>query len=299
MDMNRQLPLVSVVIATYNMGRYLPETINSVLAQTYSPLEIIVVDDGSTDGTGDIVARWQEDVRFRYIQQSNLGQQAAKNRGVAEASGEFIAFLDADDRWQPTKLERQIPLFEGGAVVGVVYTGTALIDEHGHGIGRRSVACPQGWVTEALLKENFVSFSGAVVSRQALDRCGPFDESLSMSIDYDLWLRISTEFEFRYVDEPLLEYRIWPGQMSHKMVKRTGCILRILEKFERDHAGLVSPDAMARARSSTLVSRGFARMAAGEGRLAAMREMVHAIYIDLRYMSAWKGVAKIVLGRTR
>lgn len=295
--MNRRLPLVSVVIATYNMGRYLPEAVASVFGQTYSPLEIIVVDDGSTDDTANIVAYWEKDARFRYIRQKNMGQQRAKNRGIAEAAGDYIAFLDADDRWKPDKLQRQIPLFGGDQAIGVVYSDAVFIDERGNETGRRDIRHPQGRVTEALLHDNFVSFGSAVVSKQALDRCGAFDESLPMSIDYDLWLRISTEFEFRYVDDALLEYRIWPGQMSHKMLTRTDCILRILDKFEHTHAELASAGVMARARSSTLVSRGFARMTARQGRLAAIRDMVRAIYIDPQYVPAWKGVAKVILGR--
>lgn len=295
--MNRQPPLVSVVIATYNMGRYLPEAVASASDQTYGSLEVIIVDDGSTDDTADIVARWQPDARIRYIRQENLGQQIAKNRGVAEAKGDYIAFLDADDRWKPDKLQRQIPLFGDDPAVGVVYSDAIIIDQDGRETGRRDIGHPQGRVTEALLYDNFVSFSSAVVSRQALDRCGVFDESLPMSIDYDLWLRISTEFDFRYVDDALLEYRVWPGQMSHKMVKRTDCILRILDKFERNHADLASAGVMARARSSTLVSRGFARMTASQGRLTAIRDMARAICIDPQYVPAWKGVAKVILGR--
>ncbi|MDR2877612.1 MAG: glycosyltransferase, partial [Chromatiales bacterium] len=207
--MDRPLPLVSVVIATYNMGRYLPEAVASVFNQSYSPIEIIVVDDGSTDNTADIVKSWQADARFRYVRQENQGQQIAKNRGIAEAKGDYIAFLDADDRWKLDKLARQIPLFSNPSV-GVVYSNAVFIDENGRETGRRNILCPEGKVTEALLHENFVSFGSAVVSKHALDRCGAFDASLAMSIDYDLWLRISTEFQFAYVDDVLLEYRIWP-----------------------------------------------------------------------------------------
>ena len=295
--MNTVNPLVSVVIASYNMGLYLPEAVESVRSQTYSPIEIIIVDDGSTDDTAMLVEQWKGDTRVRYVRQENLGQTVAKNTGISESTGEYIAFLDADDRWKPTKLEAQIPLFDREQKVGVVHADAVFIDEHGRETGLRQIARPQGRVTEQLLNDNFVEFGSAVVARHALDQLGTFDETLSMSIDYDLWLRLSTAYDFMSVDEPLFEYRIWGGQMSHRMVERTDCILRVLDKFEEKYADLVDEKVLVRARASTFATRGYARMSAGEGRLAAIREMLRSLRLDPGYAGAWKGIVKIILGR--
>lgn len=289
-------PLVSTVIATYNMGRYLPEAIESVRRQTYQPLEIIIVDDGSTDDTALLAARWDDDSRVRYIRQENQGQTVAKNRGIAESTGAYIAFLDGDDRWKANKLELQMPLFDAAGTIGVVYSDAVFIDENGRETGHRDIYHPQGRITEALLEDNIVNFGSAVVSRAALEKCGVFDESLPMSIDYDLWLRLSAYYEFGFIDAPLLEYRLWGGQMSHKMLTRTACVLRILEKFETEHGGLVKADLLRRARSSTYVSRGLARVAAGEGRLPALREISRALALDWRSVKAWKTLVKVILG---
>jgi glycosyltransferase involved in cell wall biosynthesis len=291
-------PLVSVVIATYNMGKYLPEAVESVRSQSWNTLEIIIVDDGSTDDTATVAARWESDPRVRYVRQENQGQTVAKNHGIALAQGSFIAFLDGDDRWKPYKLEHQMPLFPANPAIGVVYSDAVFIDENGRETGRREISHPHGRVTSQLLDDNFVYFGSTVVSRQALEALGAFDESLPMSIDYDLWLRLSTAYEFGYVDEPLLEYRIWGGQMSHKMLARTDCVLRILDKFEREHPACAKRRELQRARATTYVSRAYARMTAGEGRLAALPEIVRALGQQASYPRIWKDLVKILIGRT-
>ncbi len=279
------------------MAQYLHEAVESVRTQTYANTEIIIIDDGSTDETPSIVRRWSGDPRVRFIRQENQGQTGAKNRGIAEASGEYVAFLDADDRWVRHKLEKQIPRFRDSPKVAVVYSDQILIDERGAPFGRRGLRYPEGRITDELLVDNFVNFSSAVVKREVLEEFGGFDAALPMSIDYDLWLRISTAYEFQCVDEPLVEYRIWPGQMSHKMLERTDCVLTILHKFKSIYPDTVSTRSLARARSSTFVTRGYAQVIAGHGRLAALRQIGHALRLDPLSPRVWKSAAKIVLGR--
>ena len=233
-------PLVSVVVATYNMAGYLPIAVQSVIDQTYRHIEIIIVDDGSADETPSILGRWSEDPRVHVITQENQGQTAAKNRGIAAATGEYIAFLDADDRWVRSKLEKQILRFRDSPKIAVVYSDQLYIDEQGAPLQRRGLKYPEGRITEQLLVDNFVNFSSAVVKREVLKEFGGFDATLRMSIDYDLWLRISTMYEFQCVNEPLVEYRVWPGQMSHKMLERTTCVLRILHKLRSTYPNAVS-----------------------------------------------------------
>ena len=114
------LPLISCVVPVFNGERYLGETLDSILAQTYQPLEIIVADDGSTDGTASVVGRYGEQVR--YLRQANAGEAAARNLGLSGASGEFVAFLDADDLWQPEKLERQMSRFQNPPQIDLCFT---------------------------------------------------------------------------------------------------------------------------------------------------------------------------------
>jgi glycosyltransferase involved in cell wall biosynthesis len=230
---------VSVVITCYNYARFLPDAVESALGQSYRDVEVIVIDDGSTDETPDIAKRWLGDARFRYVRQVNAGQASAKNHGARLARYPLIAYLDADDRWDLDKLTKQVPRFSRSEV-GVVYALSLLLDEDGN----TSLPPPpagtmtprSGQVTTALLYENIVPFSSSVVRRDLLEKVGGFDENLPMAIDWDLWLRISRHCEFDWVDEHLLHYRIGHAdQMSRKTFVRLDCCERILESFLLHH----------------------------------------------------------------
>lgn len=248
------IPSVTVVMAAYNAERYIAQAVDSVLAQTYDDFELHIVDDGSNDATADVARRYLLDPRVRYHYQPNAGQCAAKNRGVAEACGQFVAFLDADDAWRPNKLERQVPLFANPAV-GVVYSDEELMDEDGRRLPTGSHPLRRGRLTDELLMRNIVSFSTAVVRRELLRRHGAFDPVLDMGIDYDLWLRLSPHCEFDYVDDYLVDYRIHAGQMSRKLRQRYEAGISIMRRFLERHPGVASPQAVRRAWAYTYTGR--------------------------------------------
>jgi glycosyltransferase involved in cell wall biosynthesis len=254
------MPAVSVVITCYNYGRFLPEAVDSALGQTHGDLEVIVVDDGSTDETPELVARWRDEPRFRHVRQENAGQAAAKNHGARLARSPLVAYLDADDRWHPEKLARQVPRF-GRAEVGVVYCLSLLMDQAGrtwHPPPRKPRRAPRaGQVTAALLFENFVPFSSSVIRRDLLQRVGGFDENLAMAIDWDLWLRISRHCAFDWVDAYLVDYRIGHGdQMSRKSLVRLDCCQQILEGFLRRHGAELPPGEVRQALAYSYAQRG-------------------------------------------
>lgn len=172
---------MSVVIVNYNYARFLPEAVESVLAQNYDNCEILVVDDGSTDDSHSILKRYEQ--RVRLVFQENRGVSAARNRGIAESTAPLVAFLDSDDLWHPDKLVRQIERFHD-ASVGMVYTGLCYVDVDGNALGTM-LDGSRGQVLEdiALLRSPGVPASGssAMVRRSVLDNVGPFDESLSTS----------------------------------------------------------------------------------------------------------------------
>ncbi len=254
------MPAVSVVITCYNYGRFLPEAVDSALGQTHDDLEVIVVDDGSTDETPELVARWRDEPRFRHVRQANAGQAAAKNHGARLARSPLVAYLDADDRWHPEKLARQVPRF-ARAEVGVVYCLSLLMDQAGqtrHPPPRKPRRVPRaGQVTAALLFENFVPFSSSVIRRDLLERVGGFDENLAMAIDWDLWLRISRHCAFDWVDAYLVDYRIGHGdQMSRKFLVRLDCCQQILEGFLRRHGEELPPGDVRQALAYSYAQRG-------------------------------------------
>jgi glycosyltransferase involved in cell wall biosynthesis len=250
---------VSVIITCYNYGIYLPRALESVLMQTYKDLEVVMVNDGSTDDTEAVARRYLTDPRVKYLSQPNGGQAKAKNAGIRCTKSEFVAFLDADDIWDPCKLEKQLPLFADPSV-GVVYSRMRFIDEK----GRPSASSPRqlprfrGEVLKPLLRDNFVPFSSAVARRKCFENLGLFDESLAMSIDWDLWLRFATQHRFDYVDEPLLLYREGhPGQMSKNTLQRQACCDSLFARFVVAHADRLAPADIREARAYTYNARGY------------------------------------------
>ncbi len=288
--------LVSVVTATYNMGKYLPFAIESALNQTYSNIEVIVIDDGSNDNTGKIMEPYKKDPRVRYIYQKNQGQAKAKNRGIRESRGAFVAFLDADDVWKPDKLEKQLNLFAQSEKIGVVYSDVEYIDENGNIIQQEPYKqYHSGKVTNQLFIDNFVNFSSAVVRKECFDQFGGFDETLPMSIDWDLWLRISTKYEFAFLNEKAFYYRIWPGQMSHNYEKRYQCILRIMEKFSREYSEYLSKDVVRLAWAHTYFNRGWKEKEMAHRRVEALKYYVKALKAKVTFIPAWKGLVKAMI----
>ena len=199
---------ISVIIPTYNYGRFISDAIRSVLAQTYRPLETIVVDDGSTDGTEEVVGLFGDAVT--YIRQSNAGVCAARNHGVERSSGELIAFLDADDVWEPSKLERQSSKFDRDDI-GLVHSGMREFDgETGHTIRLHLDGAEDDAALSLLLWEGIpvnVSGSAVMVSRKAFDAVGGFDTQMKVGEDWDFCYRIARQFKVGFVPEPLVNYR--------------------------------------------------------------------------------------------
>jgi glycosyltransferase involved in cell wall biosynthesis len=211
---------VSVIIPTYNYGRFLTEAISSALEQTHPPLEIIVIDDGSTDDTADVAERFSAQVT--YIRQENAGVSAARNRGVAESSGELIAFLDADDIWEPTKLEKQVAKFCTDAAVGLVHCEMRIFDSGtGETVGMDLGGVEEGAAESLLLWEYpTVNVSGSVivVDRRAFEEVKGFDTKIKCGEDWDFCYRVARKFKVGFVPEPLVNYRSH-GAAAHRNVE--------------------------------------------------------------------------------
>jgi glycosyltransferase involved in cell wall biosynthesis len=205
-------PLVSVIIPTYNRSRFLSETLDSVLNQTYKDTEIIVVDDGSTDGTAQLVRKYAR--RIRYIYQKRSERSSARNRGVRESCGEYVAFLDSDDLWLPEKIERQVKVLNEKREIGVVYTDVQFIDECGRAyegtICWAALQRKRRSLYEDLMTRNVISGSASSVllRRECLETAGPFDEGMNACEDLDLWRRLAAHYRFHKIDLPLVKLRV-------------------------------------------------------------------------------------------
>ncbi len=221
------LSKVSVIIPAYNALHFLPQTVESALAQTWQDFELLIVDDGSSDGTRDWVFQ-QHDSRIRMVQKPNGGLAAARNTGINTTQGEYIAFLDADDLWEPTKLERQVACLDARPEVGLVHTAIRYIDEQGREINRVLGVQGDGAVWKEVVVHNPVRCgSTPLVRRECFEVVGVFDPTLTFSEDWDMWLRIASSYHFATINEPLTLYR----QHNTNMTKGYQVIMPNLEKI--------------------------------------------------------------------
>jgi len=226
--MKRQ-PLVSVVIPAYNARLYIRETLDSVLAQTYPNIEVVVVDDGSTDDTPVILKEYLK--RIKVIRQENKGLSSARNAGILAARGELIAFVDADDLWLPQKIEKQVNLFEKDPQLGFAYTG---ISHFGPGSNRvRPCIRPKfykGYILRHLFNYPFIAVSSVMVRKVCLDKVGLFDSKNPSTQDYDLWMRLAPFYRADFVSEPLVRYRVHHSAMSSDRIHMLRWMLYVIER---------------------------------------------------------------------
>ena len=224
------MPKVSVIIPAYNAMAFLPETLESVMKQTFTDFEVLIVNDGSSDH----IVEWANQVtdpRVKLISQENQRVSAARNTGIAHAQGEYIAFLDADDLWEPTKLEKQVHCLDDKPEVGLVYTWTLLVDEQNNPTGRIFASHLEGKVWDKIIQNDVMSSgSCAMVRRCCFETVGVFDRNLAYAPDRDMWVRIAYRYPFAVVKEPLLRYRQLPNSFSRNRQAMIQDLRQVIEK---------------------------------------------------------------------
>jgi len=287
-------PLVSVIMPTYNRERFVGIAIRSVIEQSYPNWELIVVDDGSTDGTSDLIAPLLADRRIRYLKQQNSGQAVARNQGLRLARGEFVCFMDSDNRWLPPKLQRQVALFAGRADLDVLYGEIDIIDEEGRVQASTPMRRHSGRITEHLLVDNCVTFNTAMVRRARLLECGGMDETIRRADDYDLWLRLSVRCTFEYVPEIWAQYRVMTDQISSNKDGRFESNQSIIERFMARHPSLV-PEAIVRKTWCRFYTRrGRWRASVGRKR-EALQDYLAAIRFRPFSRHPWRALASLAV----
>jgi len=232
------MPKVSVIIPTYNRATLLPAAVESVLRQSFQDFEIIVVDDASQDGTLDVI-RTFTDRRIHHIRHdAHKGQGVSRNAGIRNAFGEYIAFLDDDDEWLPEKLEKQVFLLDSSPPkVGMVYTGFREIAASTKEVIAEVIPERRGYLFEQMCIRNWIGTCSTVLLRRScFENTGLFDEGLASGADYDLWLRVSKEFDIEYILEPLVLYTVH----AHRISTNRESLIRGMEAQLKKNAAIFS-----------------------------------------------------------
>ncbi len=235
-------PLVSVIIPTYNRAPLVLRAVRSVLAQDYPRLEVIVVDDGSTDGTAELLESEVGD-EIRVIRQANAGVSTARNTGLATAKGDILGFLDSDDQWLPTKTTRQVDYLARHPEVGMVVCDYNIVDEQGDLIvrcRRRKQYGPDGWVLPNVVRNPILVPSTILLRRSVYLDVGGFDPDLRTAEDLDLHLRISASHQIGVVDEALVTYLRGAGSLSDDVSSYSDYVF-VVRRFVAGHRDRLSP----------------------------------------------------------
>ena len=223
-------PRISVIIPTFNRAHLLPRSIDSLLSQTLSAHSVVIVDDGSTDGTENLVCEKYPEIT--YLKQNNLGVSAARNAGIAATSDEWLAFLDSDDEWLPEKLQCQMDALEAEPEMMVCHTDEIWIRNGKHVNPMKKHNKHGGWIFDKCLPLCCISPSSVIIHRSVLDEIGFFDQSLPACEDYDLWLRVASSYPVLYISEKLVvKHGGHQNQLSEKYWGMDRVRIQALEKI--------------------------------------------------------------------
>lgn len=231
---------VDVIIPAFNNGARIRAAMDSALGQTFRDVRIVVIDDGSTDGTRGIVKQYLGDYpgKVRYVYQENKGPASARNRGLKESQGKYIAFLDADDTWLPEKLAQQVSVLEGNPGAGFVYTNNYFVDEKGLVINDyvRKIKLTRGDVLLDLFLDHFIMTPGVMMRRDCLEETGLFNETLRVGEDYEFFLRLAQKFQAEVIEEPLWNRTVIADSLSRQDYWHDAQNdLQTLKTFVRNH----------------------------------------------------------------
>jgi glycosyltransferase involved in cell wall biosynthesis len=230
-------PTVSVIIPTFNRAHMIGKAIKSVLNQTYRDFEVIVVDDGSTDNTKEIIRSFT-DKRIKYFKKykKNRGISVTRNIGIEMARGKYIALLDSDDEWLLEKLDKQIKVLQSESPeVGVIYSNLCYIDENGKNMNKLRNPKKEGYIYEDLLGRNYVGTSSTLLIRkECFHQVGLFDDLLNSQQDWDMWIRIAKYYRFALIKVPLVKCRLHTNQISRNLALKIITANRILVKYANE-----------------------------------------------------------------
>jgi glycosyltransferase involved in cell wall biosynthesis len=286
--------LISIITPTYNREAFLPAAIESVLAQSYKEFELIIVDDGSTDNSRELINAYADkDPRVKYLYQENQRQSVARNYALSIAKGDFICFLDSDNYWPHDKLEKSLKAFEQHPEADIVYGDCITIDEQGNELHRNNMRRYSGSIAALLLKDNFVSMNTTMTRRKCFNEMGGMSGKRRVADDYDLWLKFSARYRFQYIPEFLAYYRVMENQISSNKKLRFETNEKIILDFLAAY-----PDAVSEYEKKAGLTAFYTRKArhyAASDKKEAYKAIRIALGINPFSLGVWRSFAKIVV----
>ncbi len=286
--------LISIITPTYNREAFLPAAIESVLAQSYKEFELIIVDDGSTDNSRELINAYADkDPRVKYLYQENQRQSVARNYALSIAKGDFICFLDSDNYWPHDKLEKSLKAFEQHPEADIVYGDCITIDEQGNELHRNNMRRYSGSIAALLLKDNFVSMNTTMTRRKCFNEMGGMSGKRRVADDYDLWLKFSARYRFQYIPEFLAYYRVMENQISSNKKLRFETNEKIILDFLA-----AFPDAVSEYEKKAGLTAFYTRKArhyAASDKKEAYKAIRIALGINPFSLGVWRSFAKIVV----
>lgn len=291
-------PAVSIVMPSYNCRKYIAPAIESVLNQTYDNFEMIIVDDGSTDGTDAIINKYESNKHITVITQPNAGRHNACNNAIRNANGSLIAFCDSDDLLREDKIALQVRAMQEHPEVGLIHTARTAIDENGKSIGHshaRDTGAPAIEVYEAtkkLFHHNYICGPTVMIRRECFNEVGYFNETLKQNEDQELYLRISTRYKFGYLNQELYKYRKHGGQITKKRDERELYKEKALRLFMEQYPDAVSKSDLNIAFANIHKSRGHECLKLDKNPRQARREFYKALSYQPLKPSVWFRIFK-------
>lgn len=222
---------VCVIIPVYNAMAYLPAALASVLEQTFTDFEVLIINDGSSDN----IQKWAKSItdrRVKLISQANQGVSVARNTGISKAQGEYIAFLDADDIWEPTKLAKQVEFLDAHPAVGLVSTWVKLVNEQGKFLSETKLSFKPENIWHQMIEQCLIACGSVpMVRRSCFETVGLFDPSLKFGEDWEMWTRIAARYDFGLLEECLVSYRQHDNNISKNFQEMTPDFQKLIEKM--------------------------------------------------------------------
>ncbi len=290
------MPKVTVIMPAYNAEAYIGDALRSVAAQTMQDLEVVVVDDGSTDGTVEAARAFADSFELAVLEQKNRGPSAARNLAIRSARGRYCAFLDADDIMLPELLAEQSAVLDADADVGLVFTDIVTFDDGGTIKEAYWRLADTRNPFARLVEDNFVTTSAVMAPTERLIAAGLFPEDRRVAEDYELWLELAVRWKMSVIPRSLVRYRYASGSLSSNRLYSARCALEVIEEFWRRHPDLRRSEPSLYRRSIARHTRNMGVAALAENRrCAAFRYLVKAVCGDPGRVTTWKALAKVLL----